>query len=633
MSNIHNCIIYDIETNHQFAPYAELRMVGYQIGLNGKPAILDLTSKIECRWFREILADPNWFKIHFNGINFDEIVLRNHGFPTNPQNRHDVFLMAKTCSPTLPSYGLKFLNAYFYCDWHEPERLLHGWCTLNGQDTTQAPIELQHEYCMYDVTQTVRLFKMYWPIVQQSQHWRAYTEVELPFGEVLHEMMLDGGDYVNLDQIEVKIHELTDVNLTLEAEAQAITDGKVQNPRSTKQIATYLRDFEQVRLTVSDKGNLLCSKDDLITLLDLDNPKNDTSRLARIAFEIRSNGKQLGYLRAFHRAAEWQLQGRIRNPGEYIKIPKSYSLSGARTRRFTSSSYWGINFQNEDKAAKSIELVPRGWITIFIDETQIENVFHIFASNDTRRRVAYEADTDYNEYVWIGNQVLGTNYTKEQMDAIPSSVNPAWSMYKQFKTTKLALNFGMGINLFAENNGLSLSQAKRLFEVIHNACPAIRNLQRRVEADIKEKGFVADPFGHIYSGTEPYKVVAYLIQGCGTGSIPKVMARAIYDRIHSELAPESAVMCGTTHDEIAFRIRVRDNDAQQILRTIRGCIFDCEGRFSHLFDGIPLRCKLYLSVTNHAKAEELNHYKLSTEEFDAKVMHYIELASVNSVPP
>lgn len=605
MLNPNKIIFYDIETDSQWAPYAKLRIIGFQVGLNGKPTILDLNSPRDCEFFKAVLADPEWIKVHFNGVNFDEIVLRRYGFWTNPENRHDVFLMAKTVDPALPAYGLKFLNCYFFADWHEPERLLRGWCTINQKHSHEAPIELQEEYCKYDVTQTVRLFKYYWKKIVQEPHWTAYNTVELPLGEPLHEIMLDGGDYVNVKQIKAKIDELTHVNAKLEDTALILSGGRITNPNSTKQIAEWINDFEKT-LDISEKGNLICRKEDLLSLLDLDNPDNDTSRLARLCFEIRGNIKQIGYLRAFRRAALYEL-ARLQNRRIYrkqgcIKIPKSYSLSTARTRRFTSSSRYGINFQNQDKFSKQIELNPPGWVTFSIDLTQIENVVHIFESNDTARRRAYEADPNYNEYVWIGNVVLGTKMTKEEMDAIQSPVNNKWSVYKQFKTTKLAMNFGMGPQLFAEKNGLSHAEAKRLFETIHRACPAIRSLQRRVEKDISKTGFVADPFGHIYSGHEAYKVVAYLIQGCGTGSIPKVMARGIYDELH-KLPKGSAYLCGLTHDEIIFRIRL--DQGLDIINTVKACLYICTGRFSHLFDNIPLRAKLYISTTNLAELKEI----------------------------
>jgi hypothetical protein len=247
------------------------------------------------------------------------------------------------------------------------------------------------------------------------------------------------------------------------------------------------------------------------------------------------------------------------------------------------------------------------------------------------RRAAYEADEDYNEYVWLGNVVTGNNYDKERMDAIISSVNPSWSLYKQFKTCKLAMNFGMGVQLFAVKNGLTLLDAKRLFNKIHDACPAIRRLQKKVEYAIRNNGYVQDPFGHIYAGNsnEAYKIVAYLIQGCGTGSIPKAMARSVFETIHTHLATGSGVMTGIIHDEITFRIRVYDNPLESVIKTLEKCLYNCEEQFSPLFDNIPLRAKLYLSVTNAAEAKEIKHHGDYKSVFNDAVAYYYKAAAVN----
>jgi hypothetical protein len=193
------------------------------------------------------------------------------------------------------------------------------------------------------------------------------------------------------------------------------------------------------------------------------------------------------------------------------------------------------------------------------------------------------------------------------------------------------MNFGMGVSLFATKNGLPSYQAKRLFDLIHRACPAIRNLQNRVARELYERGYVQDPFGHIYSGNldEAYKVVAYLIQGCGTGSIPKAMTRAVYNTLHAELPPGTAYLTGLTHDEIGFRISFASSTAQ-IAKSIRLCMYDCTGRFNNLFDNIPIRAKLYYSTTNLAALKEIKHPETPIlEEIIDKAK---ELTDVNLVP-
>jgi hypothetical protein len=196
------------------------------------------------------------------------------------------------------------------------------------------------------------------------------------------------------------------------------------------------------------------------------------------------------------------------------------------------------------------------------------------------------------------------------------------------------MNFFMGLKKFCRLNNLSEIQGKYLFDQIHEACPAIRQLLRKVQNQLASKGYVQDPFGHIYSGDpeRAYKIVAYFIQGCGTGSIPKAMARAIYDVLHPTGEKPLGILNGITHDEIAFRLRINVSDAT-FLETLKGCLYCCDSlrdgparSFCKLFDGIPLRAKMKLSVTNIADAKSIDHYQLTDAEWEDKVLTYVNLA-------
>jgi hypothetical protein len=625
-------IFYDIETTSQWAPYCELKMIGFQIDIDGQPEILDANDQKAVNQFRERLASPDWIKVGFNNINFDDIVLGLHGFPVNPIGRHDIYLMAKTVCPQSPAYGLKFLNWYYFGDPHDPERRLHAWCQHRGVKMWKAPDELLGEYCCWDVKQTVRLFKLFWDVVQTPKHWRAYSELELRMGEVLHEIILEGGECLNLTKIKIEAQKLQTRVQGLNREARILTKGQVTNLSSGKQVARHLSLVEEMELSLSDKGNLILRKDDLLTMLDLSDPTNDQSRLARLTYECRDAIKQLGYLNSYRKALLYELRtldGRraYRRQG-YGRIPKAYSLSAARTRRFTSSSRYGINFQNQNHSSKQVQLVPRSWIGVWLDSTQIENVVHMWASKDLTRVKSYSNDPDWSEYVWLCNQILGGKQTREQLEEIRSDANPAWSIYKQFKTCKLALNFGMGITKFAKTNRIEYEQAKKIFNEIHKACPAIKGLQRIVANELATKGYVQDPFGHVYTGDpeQAYKVVAYYIQGCGTGSVPKAMARAIWDelqKLNTGVGPKCALMTTLTHDEIGFRIHLSVS-TDEILDTLWRCLDCMEGRFSAYFNGIPLRAKLSVSTTNAADAKVINHYHLSKEDWEQKIYEYIE---------
>lgn len=623
-------MFYDIETDSQFAPYAQLKMIGVQYGFRGTPQLVESWGEKKC--FRERLASPDILKVQFNGNNFDDPVLYRNGFPVNERNRHDIFLMAKTVAPRLPAYSLKFINWWYFGDTHPPEMEIYAWLKKNNcENLWQAPKDMLKRYCLYDVhPQTTNLFKLFWEVVQRPLHWKAYTEVELPMGLPLEEMMLRGGEYLDENLIKEKIATLQDEKDYYEDDVYKRTGGKVSNPNSVKQIGEYLRDEEAIELELTDKGNFSLKKEDVLEFLDLDNPDKDRSKIIRGLFEVRRINNTLSYYRNYLAALESNTYDRKG------WIPKQYSGSGARTRRILSNSKYKLNFQNPNEAAKEVQIVPPGWLGWWIDATGIENVIHIYESNDHARRAAYEADPDWSEYVWLANQVLGGERTKEELDEIPSTLNPSWSVYKQFKTTKLALNFGMGTAKYARTSKLPDQAAKQSFNQVQRACPAIQGLQRRIAQDLTQFGHVQDVFGHIYSGPAAYKVVAYLIQGCGTGSLPKVQMRANYDTLHQwdNPLPKTArapkiydnqpvvidaqrkvvsygVLAGTTHDENSGRISLL-LPPDKIIATLQQMMYNMTERFSPLFDNIPLRAKLYLSRTTTAEREEVDPTDLKT---------------------
>lgn len=622
-------VLYDIETDSQYAPYCELKMIGVQYGLRGKVELVESYS--QKKRFRKALADPAILKVNFNGINFDDIVLYRYDIPVNECNRVDLFLAAKTVAPRLPAYSLKFINWFFFGDWHPPEFILHSWLkkhNLEQADIYKAPKSLLEPYCLYDVfPQTHNLFCMFWEIVQKELHWKAFTELELPMGIVMEEIMLRGGEYLDVKLINKKLATLQEQKWFYEDDVYKRTKGKVQNPNSIKQVAEYLQDEEGVEFELTDKGNFSLKKADVLEFLDLDNPDKDRSKIIRGLFEVRRINNTVSYYRNYLAAIG-------HNPT--IKglgwIPKQYSLSGARTRRILSNSKFKLNFQNPNDAAKEVQVVPDGWLGWWIDATQVENVVHIYESGDKERRTAYEGDEDWNEYVWLVNTALGGNRNKKELDAIPSKLNPSWSIYKQFKTIKLALNFGLGVRKYCRMSKLPEQSGKQGFAMVRSACPAILSLQKLVALNLTRDGYVQDALGHIYSGDTraAYKVVAYLIQGCGTGSLPKIQMRANYDTLHQwdVITPNKpknlkmvydsirgiasyGIMSGTTHDENSGRISLSLGE-KNIIATLQQLHWNMTERYSDRFDNIPLRAKLYLSRTYTSDRIEVDPKDIKT---------------------
>lgn len=604
---------YDIETTNQFAPYCELKLIVCQDGLDGEPYVV--RTEQQKRDFKQKLANPKLLKFGWNNKSFDDIVLARHGYPVCEENSHDLMLACKTVAPHLASYSLKFVNWHYYADPHFPEMDLESYALKRGIDKWSVTGPLMDNYALWDVTQTMHMFQLFWDVVIRKAHWKAYL-LDLSQGSPLLEMETEGGLFLDDEDLVKRIARLQNQKLYWEQRAFQLSGGKVSNPNSPKQIGLWL-DEKGFDLELSDNGAFSVPKAILLDLLDLENPDNDKDSVARCTYEVRKVNSSLKYYDNYHEA--------LHHCEEHLErgwIPVQLSISNARTRRYTSNSLYKLNFQNPDKEAKKVQLVPPGYLGVWIDSTQVENVVHIYESDDYLRREAYEADPDWNEYVWLCNRILGGNRGKSELDSIPSPQVPHWSIYKQFKTVKLALNFGMGIAKFCKSCGVDEDTGTDMFESVHEACPAIRRLQKRIGADLIKYGHVTDAFGHIYTGgvRAAYKVVAYLIQGCGTGSLPKAQIRANYDTLRKydgyvqgipqRRNPEhsrykAGVMCGTCHDENSLRLRL-SLGKETIFAALQDLMYNMTDRFSPKFDGIPLRAKLYLSRTTTHEAEEVS---------------------------
>lgn len=578
-------MFYDTETDHQHGAYAYLNSIGVKYGFKGKAEIVR-TPKQKDR-FRDALADPDMIKVGFNCKNFDNKVLLRHGYPVNNINNHDAYLMAKACSALLPSYALKFILWWFLGKMHFSEGKIDRFRTQTGEkDWAMIPPHILIPYLQEDLDAHSDAFCLFWETVMEEPHWSAYM-LDLAVCPAIMEMELVGGLDIDLQICKKKIQELEDEKAELNEKADLFTDGYIKNVNSSRDVGDWL-DLQGFAIDLTNDGEFSLKKEDLVDLA----PKDP---IAKMMFRVREINGVVKYFKAYERAAT---EGPVLQIcKEFVRIPRSYSVSNARTRRPTSSSLYGINFQNPNEEAKEAHIVPPGELWCGMDATQIENIVHIYESEDKVRRKAYEEDKEWSEYVWLCNEILGgTPRTKEELDSIPSPENPNWTVYKQFKTAKLALNFGMGVAKFCLTTGLSREIGLETFRQIHEACPAIHKLQDKVKALLRKNGRVEDVFGHIYAGPErkAYKVVAYLIQGCGTGSLPKAQ---IYANWRTLQRNKTGVMIGTTHDDNCCRLKL-DMD---LLPTLRELMYNMTTRFSYKFDNIPLRAKMYLSKTTERK--------------------------------
>ena len=585
-------VYYDTETDSQHAPYARLKKLGLLWEESGDTEIFNYPWSTEEGEYIQKVFSGKYVTIGFNNKNYDNLVLFNHDINVSEVDNHDVILMMKAACPGLPAYGLKFLNWYLLGDPHWPEYEMES----AGYAASQVSEYLQ-PYLEHDLVQHRALYLYALKAIEKCNAGvcDAYM-LDCRMGLPLQQMMFDGGLHLDKTKLESDVERLKKRRVQWLNRGNILSNGRVKNVNSTKQMGLYL-DEEGFDLKLSKSGELSVKKKDLEDI-------RSSQPVAQCCYQVKDIDSSLKYFNNYLKA----IAGTITDRGEGW-IPTAFSISGAGTRRFTSSSLYKLNFQNPNKAAKSVQIVPPGWLGWFIDSTQVENVVHIYESKDTARRIAYEADENWSEYVWLCNQILGGDRTKEELDSIKSPLVPHWSVYKQYKTVKLMLNFGSGVELFCEITGLPKKIGTRIFREIKEACPAIDGLQDDVKERLSKNGYVQDVFGHIYTGSidKAYKVLAYLIQGTGTASLPKAQIRANYDvseQLNRSCSEQVSVICGTTHDENSGRIRL-DIGEKMIYDTLKQFMYNMTKKFEHKFDNIPLRAKLYTTTTNAADITEI----------------------------
>lgn len=597
-------LYYDLEGDSEHPPQCNMSLMGILEIFNDTEEIAHVWeapfTKKKLDEIEFVLCDPTIEeRVGFNCLNYDDLVLANYGITVPELNSHDAMLAIKTCYPGLPAHGLKFLCWLLLGDphWAEFELLQtgHKWGDLVSDELKK--------YHRHDLLQHKNIWDYVKETVKKPLHWEAY-QLDMRMKFPLQEITYEGGVWVDVERAAKTLGDLQKKKELIQQRIKQLSGDKIQNANSNRQVGQYLANVEDWELNLTGTGEFQVKKKDLADILGMDEesmrawkPGDKTellSPVAMLAWQMKDNETLRKYVQNYHRAAIETNQGGW--------IPSAYSISRAATRRTLSKSFYKINFQNSTEAIDEFKLIPPGYLGWFIDSTQIENVVHIYESEDWARRKAYEADENWNEYVWLANTILGTNKSKDELDSIKSKMVPHWSVYKAYKTAKLSMNFGQGARAFSQKLGFEQSIGKAIFADIHEACPAIRRLQTKVENLLDRDGYVQDAFGHIYTGPidEAYKVVAYFVQGCGTGSLPKAQLRANYEteKWYDQIEDQPVGMLNsTTHDEGSGLLRL-DLGYDKIHQILKDMMHNMTDKFSHKFDGIPLRAKLYLTTTN-----------------------------------
>jgi DNA polymerase-1 len=505
-----------------------------------------------------------------HNANYDCTELTHHGFSIRG-TVHDTMLLVKCFYELLASYSLKNLGYYFLGDPHIEQMKLEEWFLLNygtrDGDMGDLPRNLLESYALKDTRITHDLFEMFYPRVKENPKLLTsyHREIDVIWPVV---RMQQHGVLVDREWVKRYSKEAKQEVQALTQKCRTLTNDPTFNPNSNQQLAKILESSGSL-LNRTAKGNVCLDKR---ARKSIDHP------IIEIKNRLEELSKKTGtYCENLLAATE-----------ESCVVKPSFNISLAATRRFSSGEIFDkvdaragkLNWQNFPEQMRHAVRVPKGYVGWFFDYKQIENVIHIFESRDEVRKQAYLSDENWSEYLWLAEQILGHSIEKTDR------------RYKLYKSTKLGMNYGMGVKTFSEYHGIPKEEARRLFNQIYQACPAIKKLQNSVENELSNFGCVYDPFGYVYHGTpdKAYKVVAYKIQGCAAALMKAaIVAVSKIKGVQLRL---------TVHDELY--ITTRDDAFQYTLaRKIKKAMTN----FSDFFGGIPIRVECYRSTTTWAEKQ------------------------------
>lgn len=473
---------------------------------------------------------------------------------------HDTYAMAKVVYEHFPSYSLDYLMYQLLGDMHVPYMKVCRWFQRKGLkradwDYGLLPEKILHPYAKHDAVGTLALAWLLWPVIQSKGLQRSY-ELERAIIQPVCRLERNGLS-INVPWVIEHQKKAEKAITKLVKKACEITGKKDFNINSVPQIADALL-VDGIEIPLTEKGN---------PCFNAQARKGITHPLVQVKEDIAEHLKDARtYCPNFLEAAK-------RGDG---KAFPNLMISLAATRRFSSrgSDDIKINWQNIPESMHPGVRIPEGEVGWFYDYKQIENVIHIFYSKDGERRKAYEADPNWSEYIWLAERILREKINKED------------PRYRRIKSTKLGMNYGLGRRKFAKMNNLSDNEAFKLFAQVSAACPAIKQLQNMVAAQLSKQGYVEDVFGYRYHG-EPrmaYKIVAYMIQGCAAALMKAAMVRV------SKIS--GVKMRLTIHDSLFFTTK-GDSEQWALAKAVKAEMED----FSDLFDGIPIRVETKRSFT------------------------------------
>ena len=414
---------------------------------------------------RPVLQDPSIIKIGQN-IKYDTKIFARYDVNLTPVD--DTMLLSYAINGGKHNHGMDYLSER-YLD-HKPisiKSLLGSGKSAITFD--KVPISDAVNYAGEDADITLRLWKLFKPMLHANSVTKVYEKLERPLIPVLAKMEMDGIK-VDRNTLSRMSNNFAQSMSGLEAEIYDLA-GQSFNVGSPKQLGEIL--FDKLELPGGKKGKTGAYGTGVDVLEDL------ASEGYELPVKVL-DWRQMSKLKSTYTDA---LQGHI-NPNTG-RVHTSYVISGASTGRLSSTDPNLQNIPIRSEAGRKIReafIAEEGNVLLSLDYSQIElRILAHIAKIDTLKQAFHEGQ---DIHALTASQMF--NVPLENMDPM---------IRRQAK----AINFGViyGISGFglARNLRIPRKEAQSFIDTYFERFPGIRTYMDETVSFAKENGYVETLFG------------------------------------------------------------------------------------------------------------------------------------------
>jgi DNA polymerase-1 len=494
---------------------------------------------------RPVLQDSSIIKIGQN-IKYDTKIFARYNVNLTPVD--DTMLLSYAINGGKHNHGMDYLSER-YLD-HKPisiKSLLGSGKSAITFD--KVPISDAVNYAAEDADITLRLWKLFKPMLHANSVTKVYEKLERPLIPVLAKMEMDGIK-VDRNTLSRMSNNFAQSMSGLEAEIYDLA-GQSFNVGSPKQLGEIL--FDKLELPGGKKGKTGAYGTGVDVLEDL------ASEGHELPVKVL-DWRQMSKLKSTYTDA---LQGHI-NPNTG-RVHTSYVISGASTGRLSSTDPNLQNIPIRSEAGRKIReafIAEEGNVLLSLDYSQIElRILAHIAKIDTLKQAFHE-----------GQDIHAL--TASQMFNVPLD-----NMDPMVRRQAKAINFGViyGISGFglARNLRIPRKEAQSFIDTYFERFPGIRTYMDETVSFAKENGYVETLFGRKIhtseinakgpqAGFAKRAAINAPIQGTAADIIRRAMVQ-----MPNAIAHLPVKMLLQVHDELIFEVsKVALNETTEVVRKI-----------------------------------------------------------------